>query len=195
MTPATLHAGFRPPRPTRGAALLMGPVSLAAALWATGVLPTAAALGFGASFVVLATAQGAFGAYDLHRSRRLADALLRAYPGLPPVSALAAWRSAELTTPRARRELAVRVRLLRRETETCISLGVPDIDGAVLDEAVVLLRRLQERLAALPEPVSPLGMLEVRALVTGHVGPLNFPEHAGGLPAAVAQALAALERT
>jgi hypothetical protein len=159
----------------------------------SGVLPAPAALGFGVSLVLLALVQGSLGAYDLRRSRRLGDALLRAYPGLPPVSGLAAWRSAELTSARNRRQLTRLVRQLRRETEACTRSGAPPVDSAVLDQSLVLLRRLESRLGTLFEPVSPLGMLDLHALATDDVSPLYYPERAGALPAALAERLAALE--
>ena len=173
---------FAPSRPLRSAALLLAPAPLPIALWAFGVLPAAAALGFGASLVLLALAQGAFGAYDLHRSRRLGDRLLRAYPGGQPISGLAAWRAAELTSARNRGDVARLVRQLRRETETCIRLGTPRVDRAAVDEALVLLRRLERRLETFTEPVSPVGMLDVLALVSSQPGPLHAPG-ASGRPA------------
>ena len=166
---------------------------LPVALWASGVLPTPVALGIGVFLIVLALVQFGLGTFDLHRSRRLGDALLRAYPGLPPIAGLAAWRSAELTLARNRRELARLVRLLRRETEACVSMGSPRVDRAVLDKSLVLLQLLESRLEMLTAPVSPLGILDVTELVTGGFGPLNFPERTNGLPAALTQALTALE--
>ncbi len=183
---------FEAPRPLRTTALVLAPLVLPAALWAFGVLSRPVALGLGASVVVLALVQGCRGGYDLRRSRRLGDALLHAHPDRP-LSALAAWRSAELTSPRNRRELARRVRRLRRETETCLSLGSPRVDGAVLETSLVLLRRLERRLELSPGPVSPRGMLEVEALAAGELGPLSCPERAGSLPTALVRALAALE--
>jgi hypothetical protein len=85
------------------------------------------------------------------------------------------------------------VRLLRRETEACTRSGAPPVDSAALDESLVLLRRLECRLELLSKPVSPLGMLDLQALATDDISPLYFPKRAGALPAASAQALAALE--
>ena len=186
-------ARFRPPHPLRSAALLLAPLPLPAALWASRVLPTPAALGFGVFLVVLALVQLGVGALDLHRSRRLADALLRAYPGLPPSPGLAAWRSAQLTSARSRRELKRHVRQLRRETEACRRSDTPAADSAVLEESVILLRQLECRLQALSEPVSPLGMLNVQSVATDEFSPLYFPERTDGLPAVLTQALNALE--
>jgi hypothetical protein len=164
-----------------------------AALWALGVLPSAAALGFAVSLVLIALVQGSLAAYDLRRSRRLGNALLRGHPGASPVSDLAAWRSAQLTSPRNRRELARHVRRLRHETEACIRLGAPRVDLAVLEASLVLLRRLESRLELPPDPVSPLGTLDVDALIAGGFGPLTCPERTSGLPAALVRALATLE--
>ncbi len=191
--PAAPNARFRPPHPLRSAALLLAPLPLPVVLWAAGVLPTPAALGFGVFLVVLALIQGGLGTFDLHRNRRLGDALLRAYPGLPPVSELAAWRSIELTSSRHRRWLAGHMRQLRRETQSCIRSGALPVDSAVLDESLVLLRRLECRLETLTAPVSPLGMLSVQELATDEFSPLYAPERAGGLAAALGQALTALE--
>ena len=99
---------FEPPRPVRAAALLLAPLPLLVALWVAGVLPAPIALGLGVFQVFFALVQGGFDTYELRRSRRLGDALLRAYPGLQPVSGLAAWRSAELTSARNRRRLTRR---------------------------------------------------------------------------------------
>ena len=181
---------FRPPRPLRTAALMLAPLPLPLALWLSGALPAAAALGACVSFVLLALVQGGLGAYDLHRSRGLGDALLRAYPGRPPVSELAAWRAAELTSARKRRELRRLVRRLRRETEAC---SPPGVWPAALAETLRLLRRLESRLDRLTEPVSPLGMLDVHLLATDDLSPLYFPERTGALPAALSRALAALD--
>lgn len=185
--------GFRPPRPLLGTLILLASLPLPVALWASGVAPAPVALGFGAVFVLVAFVQSGLAAYDLHRSRCLADPLLRAYPGLPPVSGLAAWRAAELTSTRRRRELARLVRRLRLETEACTRSRAPHIDNAALDESLVFLRRLECRLELLSKPVSPVGMLDISALATDDVSPLYFPERAGTLPAALARALAALE--
>lgn len=187
------NEGFQPSRPLRAAAFVLAPLPLPVTLWASGVLAAPAALGFGISLVLLALVQGGLGIYDLHRSRRLGDGLLRAYPGLPPVSGLAAWRSAELTSARSRRRLRRRVRQLRCETEACTRSGAPPIDSAVVGESLALLRELESRLELLAEPVSPFGMLELQALVRDELSPLYFPERAGALPAALAQALTSLE--
>jgi hypothetical protein len=185
---------FQPPHPFRAAALLLAPLPLPVALWLSGALPASAALGFAVSLVAFGLVQVGVSGYDLRRSRRLGDALLRAHPGRPPIAGLAAWRSAELTSARNRRALTRRVRQLRRETETCVSLGSPRVEGAVLDLSLALLRRLESRLELAPEPVTPLGMLYVQELAAGELGPLSAPERAGGLPAALQRALAALEQ-
>jgi hypothetical protein len=191
--PAVPDADFRPPHPLSSAALLLAPLPLPLALWAAGVLPTPAALAFGVFLFVLALIQGGLGAFDLYRSRRLGDALLRAYSGQPPVSGLAAWRSSELTSPRNRRWLASHVRQLRRETRACARSDDSPADSAVLDENLVLLRRLEYRLEKLSDPVSPFGMLGVHELATDEFSPLYHPERASGLPADLSRALAALE--
>lgn len=185
--------GFRPPHTLLGTRILLASLPLPVALWASGLAPSPVALGFGTVFVLVAFVQSGLAAYELHRSRSLADPLLRAYPGLPPVSGLAAWRAAELTSIRCRRELARLVRRLRLETEACDRASVQHIDNAALEESLVILRRMERRLELLSKPVSPLGMLDVRALATDDVSPLYFPERAGALPAALARALAALE--
>ena len=180
---------FQAPRPLRSAALVLVLTLLPAVLWACGLLPAAAALGFGVSVVVLTVIQGCLGAYDLRRSRRLGDALLRAYPGQPPVSGLAAWRAAELTSARHRRRLARCVRQLRREIEACLSLGSPRLG----DDVLLLARQLEARLDPLSGPVRAVGMLEVAATVSPELGPLFYPERSGDLPAALFHARTALE--
>lgn len=193
VTAAGCHEGFRPSRPLFGSLILLASLPLPVALWTSGVAPAPVALGFGAVFVLVAFVQSGLAAYDLHRSRRLADSLLRAHPGLPPASGLAAWRAAELTSSRRRRELTRLVRRLRLETDACNRASAPHIDTAALDESVIILRRLECRLELLAKPVSPLGMLDIRALAKDDVSPLYFPERAAALPAALARALAALE--
>ena len=185
---------FHLAHPFRTAVGLLAPVPLPVVLWISGALPAAAALGIAAALVLVALGQGSLGAYDLRGSRRLGDALLRAHPEPPPISALASWRAAELTSPRRRRELARRVRRLRRETEACVSLGSPRVDRGILDVSLALLRRLESRLELAPEQLTPLGMLYVQELAAGELGPLSAPERAGGLPTALRRALAALEQ-
>jgi hypothetical protein len=177
----------------RAAALVLSLVSLPAALWALGLLPEMAALGFGLSVVVVALAQGGLGLYDLIRCRRLGDRLLRAYPGLPPVSDLAAWRSDELTSARNRRELARWAQDVGQETESCLRLRSPLVDRAVLEWTLQLAEQLEYRLELLSTPVTAIGMLDLEALVAAEVGPLSCPERAGALPAALARTLTALE--
>jgi hypothetical protein len=193
-TPARgLPEDFRPARPLRTAAFLLAPASLPVALWVSGVLPTSAAPRLAGFLVLLALVQVGLRAHSLHQSRRLGDALLRAYPGLPPVSALAAWRSGELTSARNRRYLVRQIRQFRRETEACMRSSAQPVATVKLDESIVLLSRLEHRLAMLSRPVSPLGMLDVHALATGGSSPLYFPQRTDGLPAALAEALSALE--
>ena len=182
---------FQPPRPLRAIALVLAPLPALVALWAAGVLPAPVALGLGAFQLFFALVQGGLGTYELHRDRRLGDALLRAHPGVAPVSGLAAWRSAELTSARNRRRLTRLVRRLRRETEAC--LPTHDSPVAVLDESVDLLRQLEYRLALLSEPVSAIGMLELHTLAEHDHSPLYVPERARALPGALSRALAALE--
>jgi hypothetical protein len=139
--------------------------------------------------VTLALVHGCLGAHDLRRSRRLGDALLRAYPGQPPVSGLAAWRSDELTSASHRRRLARDVRRLRREIEACLSLGSPQLG----DDVLPLARQLEARLDPLSGPVRAVGMLEVASTVSPELGPLFYPERSGDLPAALVHARTALE--
>lgn len=182
---------FESPRPLRQLALFLAPVPAIVALWALGALSAEVALGLAAFQIFIAVLQCSLGVYELHRSRRLADAELRAHPARPPVSALAAWRSAELTSERSRRRLARHLRGLRRETDAC--LPSQELHLSVLEESVALLRRLEARLGQLSKPVSPLGMLDLRALVMGDVSPLYFPERADAFAAALSRALAGLE--
>ena len=170
---------------------MLAPVPAIAALWALGALPAQVALGLAAFEFLIAVVRGGLGAFELVRSRRLADALIRADPDLPPDVGLTAWRSARLTSERSRRRLGRHLRSLRRETDACRPSR--ELRLSVLDESVALLRRLEARLERLSEPVSPLGMLELHELVLADVSPLYFPERAGALPAALARALGALE--
>ena len=184
---------FRAPRPLRAAARLLALLLLPAVLWMSGALPERAALGFAVSVFALAFLQGSLGVYDRRRCRRFGDALLRAHPGRAPVSGPAAWRSHELTSARNRRELARGMRQLRRQTETCLSLGSRRVDRALLEAILPLVRQLESRLDRISEPVTPVGMLDIEALATNELGPLSCPERAGDLHTALAQALAALE--
>ena len=49
----------------------------------------------------------------------------------------------------------------------------------MLDESMALLQRLEDRLEAVSELVSALGMLEVHTVVMDDLSPLYFPERAG----------------
>lgn len=183
----------RKPRPLRSAAIPVALIPVPGVLWAAAVVPPAAAAGLAALLVALALVQGGLGLIELRRSRRLGDALLRAHPGRAPISGLAAWRAAELTSTRNRHGLTHCVRRLRHETESCLLLESPRVERGVLETSLVLLRRLERRLELLSAPVAPLGMLEAEALAAGGFGPLSCPERARGLPSAVVRALAALE--
>ena len=187
-----LHEDFQPPHPLRAAVLLLAPLPLPIALWLSGVVPAPLAVGLIGFLVLLALVQGGLGAYDLRRSRQLGDALLRAYPALPPVSGVAAWRSAELTSARNRRQLSRQMRQLRRETEACTRSGAQRVDRATLNASLIALQRLERRLES-SRPVSPLGMLDLHTLATADFSPLYFPQRAGALPAALTQVLATLE--
>ena len=79
---------FRPLLPLRLAAFLLAPVPLLMALWVSGVTLAFLAVSLSGSLVLLALVRAGLGAYDLRRSRRLGDALLRAYPCLPPADGL-----------------------------------------------------------------------------------------------------------
>ena len=140
---------FRPPQPLVAAALPLPPASLLLALGLSGLLPVSIAVGGFGFLVLLALVRGGLAAHELHRARQLGDALLRAYPGLPPAASLAAWRSAELTSPHNRRRLTGFVRQLRRETEACTRSGVWLADSAhacrqrTLEESLIVLHRLE----------------------------------------------------
>ena len=184
-------ANFEAPQPLRAAALPLALVVLWAALWVSAVVPFPAALGLAVALGFIALVQGSLSAHDVRRSRHLGDALLRSHPGVPPVSELAAWRSAELISPRNRRTLARRVRRLRFETEACVRRNASHVGVAVLEESLVLLERLESRIGLLPEPVTAPGMLEVDALLSRG---FSLPERTSGLSAALGHTLAALER-
>ncbi len=157
-----------------------------------GLLPEGPALGLGVSLGILTLIRGGLSAWDLHRSRRQGDAQLRAY-GLPPISGVAAWRSTELTSDRSRRRLARGVQQLRHETQACRHSGDPPVESILLDKSVLLLRRLECRLGMQSEPVSPVGMLDMRTLALDELSPLYFPERADDLPVALLLALVVLE--
>jgi hypothetical protein len=189
---AGLRWEFKPPRPLLTAALLPAAVAAVTALWLVDLLPVLAALVIGAVLSPLVLLRACLSCYELHRCRRLGDALLRAYPQRPPVSSLAAWRSTELTSVRSRRRLTGFVGQLRREIDACTGSNAPPEESA-LAQSSNLLRRLEDRLTDATQPVSSLGMLELRALVSDEFSPLYFPERAGDLPTALAQALTTLE--
>jgi hypothetical protein len=191
-TRAGLRTEFKPPRPFATAALLPAAVAATSALWLLDLLPGLAALVIGGVLAPLVLLRAGFSDYELHRCRRLGEALLRAYPELPPVSGLAAWRSTELTSVRSRRRLTGFVRQLRREIDACTGSRAPP-EESTLAQSSKLLRRLEDRLKNTTQPVSPLGMLELRALVSDEFSPLYFPERAGDLPTALARALTSLE--
>jgi hypothetical protein len=168
------------------------------ALWAAGVLAPAAALIFAAWFVLFALIRGGFEAVERHRDRRVGELLLRTNPRRPPVSAIAAWRAAELTSASRRHRLKGSVCQLRRETEACVLSRHPAALAAALDESLVLIARLEDRLESSPEPVEPLGMLEARVLTLealDDLSPLYYPERADDLRSKLAEALVALEPT
>ena len=181
--------GFQPPRPIRSSAVALAGALLPAALWAIGLVPAVAALGFGILVVVVALGKGCLDAYDLRRSRSLGDALLRSHAGEPPLSGLAAWRSDGLTSRGHRRRLARRIRELRREIEACVSLGSPQLG----DDVLPLVRRLEWRLDPVSGPVRAFGIIEVEETVSADLSPLFYPERAGDLPGALDRALGALE--
>lgn len=184
---------FRSPRPLRAAALLLAPLPVLAVLRIEGVLPVSIAAGLSSLLALLALIRSGLGAYDLHRSRQLGDALLRAHPGLPPAAGLAAWRSTELTSPHQRHQLGRLLRQLARETEACTRSRLSVTASATLDATSIVLRQLDRRLKAISDPVSPAGILDLAALATANISPLYFPERAHDLPRELARALAGLE--
>jgi hypothetical protein len=187
---------FQPRRPARAVLLRLLAVPLPIVLWAAGVLGPAGALVFVGLVIVLALIRGCFEAVERARDSRVGELLLRTNPRRPPVSAIAAWRSAELTAAGRRHRLRRSVRQLRRETEACIWSRHPAADEAAIDESLVLLARLENRLDLSPEPVEPLGMLEARALTLealDDLSPLYYPGRAHDLRTKLAQALVALE--
>jgi len=184
---------FRPPRPLRASVLPLAPMPLAVALWLWGVVPVLAALVMLAALSLAALVRACAGAYELHRLRRLGDALLRASPSLPPASGLAAWRSAKLTGAQSRRQLGGWVHQLKREVRACTGPGASPQQNTALEESDAVLRRLEYRLNDAARPLSPLGMLELRALVSGDLSPLYYPKRADDLTAELSRALAALE--
>jgi hypothetical protein len=169
------------------------PILLPVVLWLIGLLPVPAALGLGVSLLLFALLQTSLSALDLFRSRRLGDALVRAYPGSPPISGLAAWRSAELTSARARRRLVRLVRNLTCETEVWLKPSARPPDDALFNELLAVLRQLESRLELLVDPVSPVGMLELHDLLMHHFSRLYYPGRERQLPVALAQALKGLE--
>lgn len=188
----SLREDFEAPRPLRAAMFFLALLPLPIGLWLSGVVPAPLAVGVIGFLVLLGLVQGGLGAYDLRRSRQLGDALLRAHPAVPPVSGVAAWRSAELTSARHRRHLSRQMRQLRRETEACTRSGAPGVDRATLNASLIALQRLERRLES-ARPVSPLGMLDLQLLATADFSPLYFPQRAGAFPAALIHALATLE--
>lgn len=134
---------FGPPRPLRASVLHLAPAPVAVALWLSGVVPLLAALVMLAVLSLLSLLRACVGGYELHRCRRLGDALLRAFPHVPPASGLAAWRSAELTSARSRRQLRGWVHQLRREVRACTSLGASPQENAALEESDAVLHCLE----------------------------------------------------
>lgn len=180
---------YRPPRAAAttfaGAVLVVVPIVLAAVgvvSWLTAGIVTTIVF-------VLAANRVTFAWLDLRKSRTLGDGLLRSHPDAP-ISGVAAWRAQELTCIRKRKQLQRFTRALLRENEAYLDL----VDDAAVRQSLVLLQRLNARLGDLDAPVSACGILAVARLVTTDAwSPLYFPARASELPAALGDALEALE--
>jgi hypothetical protein len=185
---------FRPPHVLRATLLVPIPCAAPLVLWETGAIPAASAIVSGAVLSVMAGGHVGYLRFDLWRCRRLADRLLLTHPRGRVSSALADWRAAELTSERARRNLAGWVHDLIRETDRRARPSWTPLNRGAARQSLFLLRRLEQRLGDPFHPISPRGMLVVRELLAdGTTSPLYRPDRAEHLADALAEALAALD--
>jgi len=191
-SPATV---FVPPHPLRATLLAPIPSLAPFGLLASGAISAAAAIVSGGVLACMAGAHIGYARFDLWRCRRLADELLSAHHRATVSSPLVAWRSAELTSARTRRNLAEWVHGVIRDAEPPrVRLVWTPLNRAAARRNLFLLRRLEQRLSDLSRPVSPRGVLVVQELLAdGTRSPLYRQDRADALPDALAEALAGLD--
>ena len=190
----TAPPAFRPPHPLRAALLAPLPSAVPLALWASGAISAPAAIVSGGVLAVMAGAHVGYARFDLWRCRELGDRLLSAHPRAWVTSPIADWRAAELTSERNRRHLAKWVSGVIRDAEVRALRAWSPLNRAAARRSLFLLRRLEQRLGDLSQPVSPRGVLAVQALLSdGFASPLYRRERADRLPDALTDALAGLD--
>jgi hypothetical protein len=194
---------FHPPRLWRVSLLATAPVLVGALLGGLGVVSPRVAVVVTLALLVPAAIAVAAVWRDLERARALADRLVAGHTR-GEVAPLAAWRAEELTSRRTRRRLRRCAAALRRESECCLDPGsrllgtgpIEAVDVTGVRESIALLSALESRLEDPAQPVSPIGILAVDALVVGdRWSPLYFPERSAQLASALARALEALKAT
>jgi len=192
LEPPRVDESFRPPRPARAASVAALLVLVAAMLGAFGILSWRGVIVIATPLLALLLLRVGFVCHDLWKSRRLADRLLGSNE-VAPLSPLAAWRAEELTSPLGRRRLRRLTRGLIRESKASLGPGLSPSEQAAVRDAIVLLQRLDSRLADLACAVTPSGVLAVRAIVgSDRWSPLYYPERAADLVDALGDALASL---
>jgi len=186
---------FHPPHALRATLLAPIPSLVPLAHWARGAIPTTEAVVTGGVLACMAGAYIGYARFDLWRCRRLADRLLSAHPSTWPTSPLAEWRASELTSPRARRDLAEWVHGVIQDVEPSRARQVwTPLNRAAARQSLFLLRRLKQRIGDLSQPVSPRGVRVVQELLAdGTTSPLYRLDRADDLPEALAEALADLD--
>jgi hypothetical protein len=185
---------FRPPQPLRATFLAPLPCLVPLALWAGGSIPAVAAIVSCGVLAVMAGGHVGYVRFDLARCRALADQLLLADSCGHVSSALADWRVAELSSERTRRNLAGWTHDLIRDAEPRARHVWSPLNRAAAQQSLYLLRRLEHRIGDLSQPVSPRGVVVVRALLSdGTTSPLYRSDRAEELPDALVEALAGLD--
>lgn len=105
------------------------------------------------------------------RERRLADDWLTSATGAF-VPAKYEWRARDLTSAGHRRRLAHTLRLIDESAQERPLMRRRPLDLTAARHHRHAVRTLAERLEALDEPVTPAGMLRVRALLSDGASPL-----------------------
>ena len=157
-----------------------------------GAIRPLSGLVFAGIFVLVGAVQAALVQHELTGLRRKADGELRRDRDRYLVSALAAWRSDELTSAAHRTKLARSVARTARDLSPARLPGASPLNRVAARPHVELLHELARRLEKLDRPVDASGVLKVQQLLTSPDSPLYAREGSDRVRAAILECLYAL---
>jgi len=169
---------------------LVGVLPLALGL--AGAIRPLSGLVFAGIFALVGAVQAALAQHELNSLRRKADDELRRERDRYLVSALAAWRSDELTSAAHRKRLARSVARTAHDLSPARLPGASPLNRVAARPHVELLHELAHRLEKLDRPVVGSGVLKVQELLTSPDSPLYRREGSDRVRAAIVECLHAL---